>query len=93
MAQKLKRLPAMRETWVQSLGWEAPLEKEMQPILVFLPGESHGARSLVGYSPRGPRELDTTERLHFHFPFMLITRKNILLYVLILCLYEMMDIC
>ena len=70
MAQKLKRLPAMRETWVQSLGWEAPLEKEMQPILVFLPGESHGARSLVGYSPRGPRELDTTERLHFHFSFL-----------------------
>ena len=29
MAQRLKRLPAMRETWVQSLGWEDPLEKEM----------------------------------------------------------------
>ena len=29
MSQSLKRLPAMRETWVQSLGWEDPLEKEM----------------------------------------------------------------
>ena len=29
MAQRLKRLPAMRETWAQSLGWEDPLEKEM----------------------------------------------------------------
>ena len=29
MAQREKRLPAMRETWAQSLGWEDPLEKEM----------------------------------------------------------------
>ena len=29
MAQRLKRLPEMRETWVRSLGWEDPLEKEM----------------------------------------------------------------
>ena len=29
VAQRLKRLPPMRETWVQSLGWEDPLEKEM----------------------------------------------------------------
>ena len=34
-----------------------------QPTLVFLPGISHGQRSLVGYSPRGRKELDTTERL------------------------------
>ena len=34
---------------------------------VFLPGESHGGRSLVGYSPRGQKEWDTTEVLHFHF--------------------------
>ena len=32
---------------------------------MFLPGESHGRRSLVGYSPRGRKELDTTERLQF----------------------------
>ena len=32
-----------------------------------MPGESHRQRSLIGYSPRGRKELDTTERLHFHF--------------------------
>ena len=46
-------------------GLGRSLEKEMA---VFLPGESHGRRSLVGYIPRGRKELDTTERLHFHFP-------------------------
>ena len=56
----------MWETRVQSLGWEDHLEKGI-PTPVFLPGESHGWRSLVGYSPRGRKELDTTERLHFHF--------------------------
>ena len=37
------------------------------PTPVFLPRESHGRRSLVGYSPWGRKESDTTERLHFHF--------------------------
>ena len=58
-----KNLPARRATWVQSLGWEDPLEKKWQPTPVFLPGESHGQRSLAGYSLWGSRELDTTERL------------------------------
>ena len=40
-----------------------------QSTPVFLPGESHGRRSLVGYSPRGRKESDTTERLHFTFTF------------------------
>ena len=65
VAQRLKHLPPMRETGVQFLGREDPLEKEWQPTLVFLPGESHGWRSLIGCSPRGPKELDMTERLHF----------------------------
>ena len=43
VAQRLKHLPAMRETWDRSLGWEDPLETEMA-------GESHGRRSLVGYT-------------------------------------------
>ena len=46
---------------VQSLGWKDPLEEAWQPTLVFLPGESHGQRSLVGYSPWGHKESDTTE--------------------------------
>ena len=52
----------MRETWVRSLGWEDPLEKEMA---THSSGKSHGQRSMVGYSPWGRTELDTTERLHF----------------------------
>ena len=48
----------MQETWVRSLGQEDPLEKEMAPI--FLSGKIHGQRSLVGYSPRGCKELDVT---------------------------------
>ena len=41
--------------------------RKWQPTPVFLPGESHGWRSLVGYSPQGRKESDMTERLHFHF--------------------------
>ena len=51
VAQMVKNLPAMQETWVQSLGWEDPWRKEWQPTPVSLPGESHGQRNLVGYSP------------------------------------------
>ena len=36
------------------------------PTPVFLPGESHGRRSLVGYSPWGRKEMDTTECRHTH---------------------------
>ena len=61
VVQRLKRLPGMQETWVQSLGWEDSLEKEMATPPVLLPGESHGGRSLVGCSPWGRKELDTTE--------------------------------
>ena len=46
---------------VQFLGWEDSLEKEKASPLIFLPGESHGQRSLAGYSPRGHKESDTTE--------------------------------
>ena len=63
MAQTVKNPPAMQEPWVRSLGWEDPLEEAWQPTPVFLPGESHGQRRLVGYSPWGRKELDVTERL------------------------------
>ena len=46
---------------VQSLGWEDPLEEGMTTHAVFLPGESHGQRSLAGFSPQGLRESDMTE--------------------------------
>ena len=54
--QLVKNPPAMQETWVQSLGWEGPLEREKQPTPVFWPGEFHGL-----YSPWGRQESDTTE--------------------------------
>ena len=53
----------MQEIKVQTLGQEDLLEKEWLSNPVFLPGEFHGQRSLVGYSPWGPKELDTTEQL------------------------------
>ena len=53
----------VQETQFQSLDWEDPLEKEMQPTPLFLPEKSHGQRSLVGYSSKGQKESDTTERL------------------------------
>ena len=49
--------PAMQETQVQSLGWEDPLEKEMATHSIFLPGISHGQKSVVGYSPWGHKRL------------------------------------
>ena len=51
VAQMIKNLPVMRETWVWSLGRKDSLEKGMATTLVFLPGEFHGQRSLGGYSP------------------------------------------
>ena len=53
--------------------------RKWQPTLVLLPGESHGQRSLVGYSPRDPKESDMTERLRFtslHFPQWLSGKES-----------------
>ena len=67
MAQSVKNLSTMRETWVLSLDQEDPLDKRIATTPVFLPGEFHGQRSLVGYSPWDYKELDTTEWLtHTH---------------------------
>ena len=50
VAHIVKPLPAMQETWVRSLVGKIPWRRKWQPTPVFLPGESHGRRSLVGYS-------------------------------------------
>ena len=50
--------------------------RQWHPTPVLLPGESHGWRSLVGYSPRGCEESDTTERLHFDFSLSCIGEGN-----------------
>ena len=61
VVKNLSAKQEMQEIRVWSLGWEDPLEEEMQPTPVFLPGESHGQRSPVSYSPWDHKKLDTTE--------------------------------
>ena len=59
----VKNLPVMQETRVQSLGLKDPLEKGIATHSSILAGKSHGQSSLVGYSPWGSKESDTTEQL------------------------------
>ena len=63
----VKRLPTMRETQVKTLGWEDLLEKEMATHSSILAWKIPWTEEPVGYSPRGCKELDTTERLRFHY--------------------------
>ena len=72
VAQTVKNPPAVQGTWIRSLGQEDP----WQPTPVFFLGEFHGQRSLVGCSPWGCKESDTTESLshthtHTHTPALL----------------------
>jgi len=53
--------------WVFRLTLPCDPRRQWHPTPPLLPGESHGRRSLVGCSPWGREESDTTERLHFHF--------------------------
>ena len=69
MAQTVKRLSTMQETWVRSLGGEVPWRRKRQPTPVLLPRKSHGQRSLVSM---GRKESDTTERLHIHIQIVLV---------------------
>ena len=69
MAKTVKKLPAMQDTKVQSLGQEDPLEKEMATHSNILAWRIHRQRSLVGYIPWVCKKSDRTERLHFHFLF------------------------
>ena len=65
----VKNLPASAgdiRNWVWSLGWENPLEQEMETHSSILAWEPHRQRSLVGHSPWSCKELDTTERLSTH---------------------------
>ena len=52
----------MQETWFWSLIWEDSLEEAQQPTPEFLPGASHGQKSLADYSPWGCKGLGTTEQ-------------------------------
>ena len=62
VAQLVKNLPAMWETWVLSVGWEDPWRRERLPTLVFWPGEFHGLYIYI-YSPWGRKESHRTEQL------------------------------
>ena len=53
--------------WVGKIPWS----RKWQPTPVFLPEESPGRRSLIGYSPQGRKESDMTEWVHFHFHYLL----------------------
>ena len=69
VAEMVKNLPAMQETWVQPLSQEDPLEKKMATYSSILAWEIPWKRNLVGYSSWGRKELDMTkQRTYTHTP-------------------------
>ena len=66
----VKHLPEMWETRVRFLSWEDPLEKEMAIHFSTLGWKIPWTEDLIGYSPWGRKESDTTERFHFPFTFL-----------------------
>ena len=68
----VKNLPASSGDVGSTLGQEDPCRRKGQPTEVFLPGKSHGQRSLVGYSPWGLKESDMTEQLNNNSVTMLL---------------------
>ena len=79
VAQIVKNLPAVWETgfgpWIGKIPWR----REWLPTPVFLPRDSHGQRSLAGYSPWGCKELDTTEQLTLTFMILFLNMSMPLL--------------
>ena len=76
VAQTVKHLPTMRETGFDPSVGKIPWRRKWQSTPGLLPGKPHGQRSLVGYSPRGRKESDTTERLHFTPFYWLLGQKS-----------------
>ena len=87
LATQKKKKPIKRQSWWKgkfALFWmlvQRPtpaltIRGQWHPTPVLLPGKSHGQRSLVGCSPWGREESDTTERLHFHFSLSCIGEGN-----------------
>ena len=66
--------------WVKKTPWR----RKQQPTPIFLPGKFHGQRSLVGYSPWGCKESDTTEQLSTQFQ---VYSKVIQLYIYMYLLF------
>ena len=73
----VKNLPAMQETQVPSLGQQNPWRRKWQLTPGFLPGKSHGQKSLAGHSSWGyKKSLDTTEvTKHGHYVLFIIDFK------------------
>ena len=67
VAQTVKNLPAMQETWIQSLGQDDTLEKGMATQSSILVWRTHAQRSLAGYRPWCRKESVTTEQLTLSF--------------------------
>ena len=63
-------------TFLISVRYSMYWRRQWQPTPVLLPGKSHGWRSLVGCSPWGRYESDTTDQLHFHFSLSCVGEGN-----------------
>ena len=75
--QKLETTRMFFSRWIDNCGTpDNRWRRKWQPTPILFPGKSHGQRSLVGYSPWGREELDTTERLHFQFSLSCIGEGN-----------------
>ena len=72
VVQSLKRLPAMWETWVRSLGWDDALEKEMATHSRILAWRIPWTEKLGGLQSMGCKESDTTEQLHLQKPLQMV---------------------
>ena len=79
MPQRLKYLPAMKKTWVRSLGQEDPLEKETATHSSILAWRIPWMEERGGLQSMGYKESDTTERLHF--PIILMQRIKIIFFI------------
>ena len=78
----------MFNLWVSKIPWR----RKWQSTPALLPGKSHGWRSLIGYSPWGRKESDTTERLHFHFHtvkgFGIVIKAEIDVFLELSCFFD-----
>ena len=85
LAQMVKNLLAMQESkfspWLEKMAWR----REWQHIPLFLPGKSHGQRSLVGYSPWGCKESDIAEQLTFSLSLSIVFCLFLLVFFLLFC--------
>ena len=66
VTQTVKNLLAVQEAWIRSWVGKIPWRREWQPTPVFFPGESHGQRSPMGYSPQGQRVRHDWATKHTH---------------------------